>query len=318
MIAAALAALIALAGASAAGAQEPRQVIIGTAAFSGVYNQVGAALCRFVTVGAPTHGVRCRAEQSGGSRANVAGLLSGDIQLAIVESGVLYDAAGGLGAYAAAGPRPELRTVMRLYDETVTLVARGDAGIGDVGDLRGRRVGLGPDGSGTRHDVELVLAAAGLEPADLAEAAGLSPDEHNAALCAGRIDAYFYVVGHPNANTRAAIEGCGARLVPLSPVLRLRLSDNAAYFSPATVLGGLYSGQPEAVATVAVAAVLAATADTPADVVTLVVAGVLRNLRDVRRLHPVLATFSEVGALAAPAVPFHAGVRDALPAPRRP
>jgi TRAP transporter TAXI family solute receptor len=314
-----LAALLAFASATTVQAQEPRQAIIGTAAFSGVYNQVGAALCRFVSIRAAVHGVRCRAEQSGGSRANIAGLLSGDVQLAIVEASALYDAVHGLGAFASAGPQPSLRMVMRLYEESITLVARGDAGIAGVADLRGKRVSLGPEGSGTRPDAEQVLAAAGLAPGDLAAALALSPDEHNDAMCAGRIDAYFYVVGHPNGNTRAAIEACDARIVPLAPELRRRLVEAVPYFSEATILGSLYPRQQATIPTVAVAAVLAATDDTPADIVALVIRGVQDNLRDFRRLHPVLTTFSDAHAFEAPLAPLHPGTLDRrVAAPARP
>jgi TRAP transporter TAXI family solute receptor len=311
MIVAAFIALLTVLGALTAHAQEPEQpqVVIGTAASSGVYYQIGAALCRFVAIRADGNGRRCRSEVSGGSRANVEGLVAGDVQFAIVQANVLYNAVHGLGTFADDGPQTSLRLVMRLYDEQVTLVARPGAAIASLDDLRGKRVDLGPEGSGTRIDVIRILRAADLTPADLAEDLALSPDEHNAALCAGRIDAYFYIVGHPNRNTRAAIERCGATIVPIAAEVRERFLWTQPGWAEAPI-PGVYPRHPGSVATLSVPAVLIATEDTPAQIVALLVRGVHDNLRDFRRLHPVLAGFSEAHAFDGPWGPLHPGVLD--------
>jgi TRAP transporter TAXI family solute receptor len=315
MIAAIFMALLTALGAAAAHAQGPGQdqptppVIIGTAASSGVYYQIGAALCRFVAIRADGNGRPCRSEVSGGSRANVLGLVAGDVQLAIVQANVLYSAAHGLGAFADSGPQTSLRLVMRLYDEQVTVVARPGAGIASLDDLRGKRVDLGPAGSGTRVDAISVLRAAGIAPTDLAEDLALSPDEHNQALCAGRIDAYFYIVGHPNRNTRAAIERCNATLVPISAAVRERFLWVQTGWADAPI-PGVYPRHPGSVATLSIPAVLIATEDTPADIVALLVRGVQDNLHDFRRLHPVLAGFSDLRAFNGPWAPLHPGTLD--------
>jgi TRAP transporter TAXI family solute receptor len=309
MIAAISTLLLALLGAMTAHAQEPSQVVIGTAASSGVYYQIGAALCRFVAIRADGLGRRCRSEASGGSRANVEGLVAGDVQLAIVQANVLYNAVRGLGTFADIGPQTSLRLVMRLYDEQVTLVARADAAIAAIGDLRGKRVDLGPEGSGTRLDVIHILNAAGIAPADLGENLALSPDEHDAALCAGRIDAYFYIVGHPNRNTRAAIDRCNATIVPISAAVRERFLWTQPGWADAPI-PGVYPRHPGSIATLSIPAVLIATEDTPAEIVALIVRGVQDNLRDFRRLHPVLAGFSDAHAFDGSWGPLHPGTLD--------
>jgi TRAP transporter TAXI family solute receptor len=314
MIAAIIALFLAVLGAATAQAQvqeqAPPPVIIGTAASSGVYYQIGAALCRFLAIRADGRGRRCRSEVSGGSRANVLGLVEGDVQLAIVQANVLYNAVHGLGAFADTGPQTSLRMVMRLYDEQVIVVARPGASIAGLDDLRGKRVDLGPEGSGTRLDAIRILREAGIAPADLGEDLALSPDEHNAALCAGRIDAYFYIAGNPNRNTRAAIERCGGTLVPIAAEVRQGIMWRVPGWADAPIPGGLYPRHPNPIATLSVPAVLIATTDTPAEVVGLVIRGVQDNLRDFRRLHPVLAAFSDAHAFEGPWGPLHPGVLD--------
>jgi TRAP transporter TAXI family solute receptor len=296
----------------------PRRIVIGTAALSGVYYQIGAALCRFVSVRAAVHGVTCRAEVSGGSRANIAGLMSGDVDLAIVQANIANNAAHGLGDFQEAGPQSGLRMVMRLYNENLTIVARPGAGIASLEDLRGKRVNLGPESSGTRRDAIRVLGVAGIAVADLAEAPALSPDEHNAALCAGRIEAYIYIVGHPNRNTRAAIERCGASLVPISAATRAVVVRDGNEVSDTPIPGGLYPRHDRPTPSLAVAAMLVASDQTPADVVTLVIRGVQDNLRDFRRLHPVLTAFSDAHAFDGPIAPLHPGTLDRRTAAAQP
>jgi TRAP transporter TAXI family solute receptor len=318
MIAFMSALLLAVLGAAAVHAQDQPPVIIGTAASSGVYYQVGAALCRYVAIRADGNGRPCRSEVSGGSRANVLGLVEGDVQLAIVQANVLYNAVHGLGTFADTGPQTSLRLVMRLYDEQVTVVARAGAGIASLTDLRGKRVDLAPEDSGTRVDAIRILGEAGMTPADFAETLGLSPDQHNEALCAGRIDAYFYIIGHPNRNTRAAIERCGATIVPIAQDVRERFIWRWAGWVDAPIPGGLYRGQLGPIATLSVPAVLIATADTPADIVAMIARGVEGNLRDFARMHPVLATFSDAHAFDGPWAPPHPGVAELRVAGQQP
>src|SRR4029079_8748828 len=188
--------------------------------------------------------VRCRAEVSGGSRANIDGLLSGDIQLALVQGNVLYYASHGLGTCSELGPRTSLRTVMRLYDEQLTIVARPGAGIATLADLRGKRVSLGPEGSGARLDSTRLMQQAGMSVDDFGALLALSPDEHDDALCAGQIDAYFFVVGHPNRNTRHPVEDCGANIVPVPQDVIARFVGVMPSFSAAQIPGGIYARHP--------------------------------------------------------------------------
>ena len=136
--------------ASPAAAQDTTIVPMGTGAITGAYFPVGVALCRLVNQHRRETGLRCAAQPSAGSVANIAGLRDGALDLAIVQSDVQAEALAGTGAFAEAGAFADLRAVMALYPEPLTLVARADAGIAQVEDLAGKRVWLGAPGSGTR------------------------------------------------------------------------------------------------------------------------------------------------------------------------
>src|SRR3546814_2871702 len=73
------------------------------------------------------------------------------------QSDVAYWAYTGTGLYEGKGKVEDLRLIATLYPETIHIVARKDAGIESVADLKGKRVSLDEPGSGTIVDARIVL-----------------------------------------------------------------------------------------------------------------------------------------------------------------
>ena len=63
---------------------------------------------------------------------------------------------------------PELRNVMALFPEAITVLARPGAGIATLADLAGKRVDLGHPASGRRATAMRLIDALGLGPTDFA------------------------------------------------------------------------------------------------------------------------------------------------------
>lgn len=286
--------LAALVAAAPAGAQAPadrpadRVVVMATGDVAGAYFPAGVALCRVVNETRAAHGLRCTAQPSEGSVGNIAALRAGDVELAIVQSDVADAALKGVGAFAGAGPFPELRAIAALFPEPLTLVARAGSGITGLGDLAGKRVSIGPAGSGQRALIAGLTERLGWREGAF-EAAELAPAEAVAALCDGRIDAFFYAVGHPALAVAEATSGCGATLVPLQgPEVDALIAANSLAFA-AEIPAGTYQGAPAATPTLGVGAVLVTRADVPAADVQIVTGAILDNLSDLAGFAPILA-----------------------------
>jgi len=263
-------------------------VPLATGAITGAYFPVGVALCRIVNQHRRETGLRCAATLSEGSVANIAALRSDAAGLAIVQSDTQSEALAGTGPFADAGPFDGLAAVMGLYPAPLTLVARADAGIARVEDLAGKRVWLGPEGSGTRTLGAELIAALGWTDATLAAAPDVRPDDVPRALCAGELDAFFYAVGHPALVVQEATTTCDARLVPITggAVDALVASDPALV--TATIAAGLYRGNPAAVDTFGVSATLVTREDVPDDTVYTTVNAIFGDFDMLRGLDPVL------------------------------
>ena len=195
-------AVAAIAGASLAvdraSAQGDRFITIGTGGVTGVYYPLGGAICRLVNKDRKQHGIRCSVESTGGSVYNINTIRAGELNLGVAQSDTQYYALKGEKTFSEVGPFEGLRAVFSVHPEPFTVVARADAGIKTFDDLKGKRVNIGPPGSGTRDTMDIVMAAKGWTLDDFALASGLKPAEQSQALCDNKIDAMLYAVGHPS------------------------------------------------------------------------------------------------------------------------
>lgn len=83
---------------------------------------------------------------------------------------------------------PGLRAIMTITEGRYRIVARRSAGIGELADLKGKRVGTMSDTSAA-YFLERMLASAGLAPGDVTTLGGIDLPTLSDALVEGRIDA---------------------------------------------------------------------------------------------------------------------------------
>ena len=264
-------------------------VTIGTGGVTGVYYAAGGAICRLVNKDRAKHNIRCSVESTGGSVFNVNTIKAGELDMGVAQSDVHFNALKGVGQFKESGAYGDLRAVFSLHPEPFTVVARKEAGVKKFEDFKGKRFNVGNPGSGTRASMEEMLAAMGWKLSDFGLAAELKADEHGPALCDGKIDGFFYAVGHPSANIQDPTTTCGAQLVSLTgPAVDKLVKDNP-YYAKATIPGGLYPNNPQETQTYGVLATFVSSSKVPADTIYQVVKAVFDNFEDFKKLHPALA-----------------------------
>ena len=277
---------------SAPAMAQQKFMTIGTGGVTGVYYAAGGAICRLVNKDRSKHGYRCTVESTGGSVANINTVRAGDLDFGVAQSDWNYHGLKGTKAFEKSGPFPELRSVFSLHPEPFTVVARAEANVKSFDDLKGKRVNVGNPGSGTRASMEQLLAAKGWKMGDFSLASELKADEHGAALCDNKIDAFFYGVGHPSANIQDPVTTCGAKLVNITgPAIDKLVADNS-YYAKATIPAGLYKGNDQATQTYGVLATFVTSAKAPDDQVYTLVKAVFDNFDEFKKLHPAFAHLS--------------------------
>ncbi len=262
-------------------------VTIGTGGVTGVYYAVGGAVCRLVNKDRAKTGIRCSVESTGGSVYNANAVKSGELDFGLAQSDVQYQAYNGTAPFKEADK--DLRSVYSVHPEPFTLVARKEANVHSFGDLKGKRVNIGNPGSGTRSAMEELLAAQNMKASDFSLASELKADEHGAALCDNKIDAFFYGVGHPSANIQDPTTACGAQLVSLTGPAIDALVKKSPYYAYATIPGGMYANNPKPTQTYGVLATVITSSKVPADVVYTIVKATFENFDEFKKLHPAFA-----------------------------
>jgi len=100
--------------------------------------------------------------------------------------------------------------------------------------------------------------------------------ETGQAVCDGKIDAYFWLVGHPSALTQESLATCDAKLVHAdTPEIAKLIADNP-YYRAATIPAGMYNNKDD-IKTFGVGATFVSSSDVPENVVYTVVKAVFEN-----------------------------------------
>ncbi len=127
----------------------PHHIVFATGKEGGAYFLFGlryqALLAR--------EGIDVTVRPTSGSIENIDQLQKGKADVAFVQ--------GGTGASVDA---PGLRSLASLYYEPIWILVRKHTGIERLSDLKGRRVGIDQEGSGTRQIALLLLADDGIDP----------------------------------------------------------------------------------------------------------------------------------------------------------
>lgn len=266
---------------------------IGTGGVTGVYYAAGGAICRLVNKDRAKHGFRCSVESTGGSVFNVNTIKAGELDMGFTQSDVQFNSLKGVGQFKDAGAYGDLRAVFAVHPEPFTVLARKDAGVTRFEDFKGKRFNVGNPGSGTRSSMEELLGAMGWKLSDFSLASELKADEHGPALCDGKIDGFYYAVGHPSANIQDPTTSCGAKLVSITGPAVDKLVADKPYYAKVTLPGGLYPNNPQPTNTYGVIATVVASSKTPADAVYAVVKSVFDNFDEFKKLHPALANLNQ-------------------------
>ncbi len=305
---------VALAVATPAGADGLRLFTVGSGEIGGSYFAAANAICDLVN--RSQRGVlRCSPEPTPGSLYNISALRDDQLDFAFVQSDWQKSAYTGADPFAEAGPMDGMRSVMSLYPEAITVLARPDSGITRLSDIIGKRIDIGPPASGRQATVEHLLTLTGLGRTDFAALLGLPTSTSVNELCAGHIDAAILVVGHPNASVAEAMRRCDARIIPVTgPRIDTLLAENSEYV-PVVIPQSTYPGLDADVPSYAAIATVVTRRDIAPDLVEALVAATLDGLPELAIRASVLkgldpAEMSTTGLTA----PLHPGAQAAFDA----
>jgi len=284
-------------------------VTIGTGGMTGVYYPTGGAIAKIVNKKRKVYGLRVTVESTGGSVFNVNAIISGDMEFGIVQSDRQYQAYNGsLNSEWSGNPQKDLRAVFSIHPESVTLVSSTESGIKNIKDLKGKRVNIGNPGSGQRQNSIDALNAVGIdfkkdliaESVKASEAAGLLQD--------GRIDAFFYTVGHPSGAIKEAT--AGKKKVRFASISGIDLLlEKYPYYAEVTIPIQYYpkAQNTENVKSFGVKATFVTSSNVPAHIVYAITKEVFEHFDEFKKLHPSYEVLTKQNMLEGLSAPIHQG-----------
>ncbi len=270
----------------------------------GVYYPLAGAISSIAHKNLPD--IKITVESSGASVANAKLIGSGDADMAILQNDI--------ASYALQGVKPmfdkpvaNIRGITSLYQEHCQIQARKDAKIATVKDLKGKKVCVGPLGSGTEQNALQILEAYGMKFEDFAKVERLTAAEASDYMKDGRIDAAFYSVGVGAAVLVDTAITVDSVIVPVDGTQRDALMKKYPFFTSAVVPKGAYKGVEADIPTVAVMAILVARAEMEEAMAYQITKAIFDNLKDIERAHAKGKELTPATALNGMSVPLHPG-----------
>ena len=125
---------------------------------------------------------------TGGSTENAKRLIKGELDMGIVYGSHVFMAQEPTGPFKDGEKGDMLRGVAMAYEGPTYFVTLADSGLSSIADLAGKKVALGPPGSGTVFNCSNILTALGI--LDQVEPQMMTFADAGRALGNGQIDAF--------------------------------------------------------------------------------------------------------------------------------
>ncbi|MCU0569522.1 MAG: TAXI family TRAP transporter solute-binding subunit, partial [Oculatellaceae cyanobacterium Prado106] len=207
-------------------------------------------------------------------------------------------------------PQPTVRAVAFLFPEVFHLIVRRDANINSLGDLKGKRIALMPQGSGSYTLFWNIAPHFDLTKTNLT-AIPMPPEQAYEALRQKRVDGLFRVIAIGNPKMSDLLTTSETQLMAIDQVDALRLS--LPFLEAVEIPKGTYDGAtpiPSNDLTVAgVRAVLVARESINPEVVQQITQTLFEFRNELVTLYPRAATVRLPEAGENLGVPLHPGAR---------
>ncbi|MDT8444911.1 MAG: TAXI family TRAP transporter solute-binding subunit [Desulfuromonadales bacterium] len=285
---------------------------IGTSGLTEAYYPVGQAIIKVFDRQEEQRDFRLYIEPSSGARENIDRVVAGHWDFGIARGDLLYQAEHSSGLWQGQ-PQPQLRAIAALYPEAVTMMAAVDTGIKSLGDLRGKRVSIGVEGSGDPENMRGLLRMVGLNPEKDLEVRLLGPVDSADQLQKGDVDAYCLTIGHPNLALIEASSGTRKmRIIEFEAETIRRIKAQAPYFVDTMIQVKYYPNLENStnVATIGAKATLFTLATTPDAEVAAILNSILGNFKLFRNQHPALQQLKPQDLATGLALPLHPGAEE--------
>lgn len=217
-------------------AGDKRLLSIATASTGGSWYPAGGAISSLINKYVPN--TEASAHPSAASRENIRLLEEKKTDLAMVMPSVAFFAESGTALYKGKPPA-KISGLFSFWGIDLLIIARAKTDIYKIEDLKGKKVGFGPPGSGSANMSEKILEEYGLTYKDM-KPQFISATEQSQALKDGTLDAAMYTIGTP---ASAFVDLCTltkCRLIPIEKGMMKKILKKYPYYAESVIPAKAY------------------------------------------------------------------------------
>lgn len=282
------------------GARRPAVYSLATAPLGGTYYIVGAGISEILTREIPH--LTVNAIISGGSTANPMMLHRNEAEIGITN---YISASAARAGTAPFDTRVDIMGIAPLQFSSLHIMVMGNSGIYNLADMRGRRVNLGPAGSGGALFFRELLPFWGFRD-DEFNWSFLSFVEGTEALRDGRVDVNVPNGAFPLETVASLAAFADMRLINLETANMQRMLREFPHYSISIIPAGTYRGINQDVQTGGNQDILIVQGSMDEEEAYLITKAIYEHMAELRRVHPSLSHMTFAGYNHG-LVPLHPG-----------
>lgn len=287
---------------------ETKHMTIGTAGVGGMNYPIGMALAQIWNANVP--GVKAVAIATNGAPHNIDLLRTNDIDAAVCRAIEANKAINGEAPYPEKMPWINAITGGLFYDANQVLAVK-DKGIESIADFKGRRIAVGPVGSGGEVDARDTLAAYGLTYDDIIPQY-IEASQAIEMLEDGQIDGAILGLTMGASAVAELMLGGNVVILPISDEAFTKLKVNSPYMQQRVLPADTYPNQDYDVLTVGSPPDnIIARAELPEELVYQMTKSIYENLAEMQGVAAVMQQFNEtlVAEEEDMLLPYHPGAK---------
>jgi hypothetical protein len=268
-------------------------ILFGTDLPGSFSHFAGRAICR--TIDRSGGDLNCQVIPATSGIHNLTNLNGGSLDLALLDSRLLHDAMTRRGRFQFLDIRYDnLGALLPLYQLPILLVARVDAGIAGLSDLKGKRINIGIAHTKVREAVDFIMTAKGWAKPDfkLVQELPASLSQDTMAFCHGNIDAMVHIGVHPDSALQQLMDLCAAVPVDMDDDDVTRSVNANPAVSPVSIPAATYPGLEKRVASFGTTILLVASGSLDEDTTLAVMTILAKHQASLQSIHPALGQFS--------------------------
>ena len=284
------------------------EILLGTDAAGTFAHFAGRAISRLISQHA--NGLACRALPAPDRIHNLTNLQGGSLDIALVDASRLYDAVNKKGDFEFLDIRYDNLTLLaRVYDRSILLVARSDAEIESLDQLKGKRINAGAARSATQRFMERIWDVKGWTRRDFSKVDALpsSQSQDSMAFCHGSVQAMLHIGVHPDSTLRQLIDLCNAVLVDMDDADMVKMILGHPGYSLVQIPATAYPTVGRSVSTLGTPVALVASGSLDDETVRAIMTVLGQNQQMLQHAHPAMESFTVSRTMPDVGIAMHPG-----------